>query len=169
MAEQPIAAVRGATTPQIQALFLEFAAWLGSQAKVAGVVEETPAGGEAQLRSLPDGQVYRVFQELGSGSGACGLDAGSVVGACEAVRRQIAAGCDLVVLSKFGKLEADRTGLAEAFASGLTAGTPILTSVGAKYDAAWARFASPFYVLLPPELAALQAWWRRVQAQRQAA
>ena len=87
----PIAVVRGAPTPQIQALFASFVARLGAPVRVVGVVEEEPVPGRAQLRSLTDGRRFEVFQELGRGSSACSVDAGSVVTACEAVRGDIAA------------------------------------------------------------------------------
>ncbi|CAN7416670.1 DUF2478 domain-containing protein [Phenylobacterium sp. LjRoot164] len=159
----PIAVVRGAPTPQVQALFAAFVERLGPRVRVAGVVEEEPAPGHAQLRSLADGRRFEVFQALGRGSKACSVDAGSIVTACEAVRGDIAAGCDLVVLSKFGRLESERTGLSDAFAAGLEAQVPILTSVAPKFDPIWAAFAAPLFVMLPPQLEALDAWWRGLE------
>lgn len=159
---KPIAAVQGATTPEIQALFRAFVASVRPGVRAVGVIEESPIGRDPELRSLTDGGIYPIFQDLGPSSTACGLDADSIVTACEAVRRDIAAGCDLVVLSKFGRLEAERTGLADAFAAGVEANAPILTSVAPKFAAPWQAFADPLYVVLPADLAALQAWWRSV-------
>jgi len=68
---------------------------------------------------------------------ACHLDPGGVLAAGEAVCRDVTAGCDLVVLSKFGKLEAARGGLAGAFAAAFAAHVPVLTSVGAPFRTAW--------------------------------
>jgi uncharacterized protein DUF2478 len=85
-----------------------------------------------------------------------------VVTACEAVRRDVLAGCDLLVLSKFGKLEAQRSGLLAAFVAGVEAQIPILTSVAPKFDAQWAAFAAPMFAVLPPERAAIERWWRSV-------
>ncbi|WP_293400949.1 DUF2478 domain-containing protein [Phenylobacterium sp.] len=161
----PIAVVRGATTAQIQALFAEFVARLGPQVRVAGVIEEEPAPGHAQLRSLADGRRFEVFQALGRGSSACSVDADSIVTACAAVCGDIEAGCDLVVLSKFGRLEAERTGLSDAFAAGLAGEVPILTSVAPKFDPVWTAFAAPLFVMLPPQLAAMEAWWRGLRRQ----
>ena len=50
--------------------------------------------------------------------------------AAAAVRRDIAAGCDLVVLSKFGKLEAGGGGLRDAFGAAIEAGVPVLIVPG---------------------------------------
>jgi hypothetical protein len=80
------------------------------------------------------------------------------------VRQGIAVGCDLVVLNKFGKIEAERSGLAPAFASAIEAGLPVLTSVSPRFAEAWDRFAAPLYVILPPDPDALDAWWRAARA-----
>ena len=47
-----------------------------------------------------------MFNDLGSGSAACHLESAGVLAAAERVREDIAIGCNLVVLNKFGKLEA---------------------------------------------------------------
>jgi hypothetical protein len=167
---KPIAIVQGASSATIQELFRGFAARLA--ARVVGVVEEATcaaperACGPGQLRSLADGCSYSLFQELGEGSVACALDPRGVVLAGEAVRRDILGGCDLVLLSKFGKLEAEnRAGLIPAFVAALEAGVPVLTSVSPKYAAAWDAFAAPYYAVLPAEPQAIAAWWDAVQAQ----
>lgn len=158
----PIAVIQGESTARIQQLLDEFAATVRPLVRIAGVIEEGPKA-VAQLRSLGDGRRYPLFQDLGPSSTACGLDGGSVVMACEAVRRDIAAGCDLVVLSKFGKLEAEeRSGLTEAFAAAVEAQIPILTSVAPKFDAQWTAFADPMFEVLSPQADAIAQWWRSV-------
>jgi hypothetical protein len=164
-ADKPIAVIQGAATPVVQALLREFAGRLGPAVRIAGVVEEPQNGddqacGAGELRSLRDGSLFRMFQDLGADSAACRLDASGVLSACHAIERDIMAGCDLVVLNKFGKVEADRSGLAAAFSAAIAAGVPILTSVSPKFDAAWERFAASLYVVLPPNLAELDRWWR---------
>lgn len=162
---QPIAVVQGAASADIQALLWSFAVSLRPAARVVGMIEETPLGGDARLRSLADDRIYPLFQDLGPSSTACSLDSESLTLACEAVRRDIAGGCELVVLSKFGKLEAEEgSGLAAAFAAAVETQTPILTSVAPKFDAPWRAFADPLFVMLPAQEAAIRAWWRRVAA-----
>jgi hypothetical protein len=58
------------------------------------------------------------------------------------VRREIEQGCDLVVLSKFGMLEADREGLADAFIAALEADIPGLTCVSERFQKAWTESAA---------------------------
>ncbi|HZZ90039.1 MAG TPA: DUF2478 domain-containing protein [Caulobacteraceae bacterium] len=167
MASQ-IAVVQGAAGAVVQGLLRAFVAGLPPSVRLAGVIEDpfTPQAGECaagDLRSLSDGRRFQMMQDLGPGAAACRLDSDGVVSACEAVLQGIAAGCGLVVLNKFGKIEASRSGLAQAFAGALERGLPILTSVAPKFTDAWDRFAAPYYVVLPPELGAIEAWWRALE------
>jgi hypothetical protein len=162
-----IAVVQGAASEVVQDLLRRFLARLGPEVRVAGVIEDPVSGEEGpcsggDLRSLADGRRFPLMQDLGPAAEACRLDAAGVVGAAEAVTQGIAAGCDLVVLNKFGKIEAERSGLAPAFACAIEAGLPILTSVSPRFTGAWDRYAAPLYVILPPELDALDGWWRAV-------
>jgi hypothetical protein len=173
-AHQPIAVIQGAATPVVQAVMRDFIARLGPGVRTAGVVEDPlPVEDEGcsagELKSLGDGRRFPLLQDLGSDAAACRLDSSAVVSACDVVQRDIAAGCDLVVLSKFGKVEAERSGLAPAFASAMEAGIPILTSVSPKFAEAWDRFAAPLYVILPPDLSSVEAWWAAVHAPATAA
>jgi hypothetical protein len=80
------------------------------------------------------------------------------------VRRDIAAGCDLVLLNKFGKLEAVNSGLAEAFRAAIEADVPVLTSLSPASEAAWQTFATPLFVTLNADPGEIDAWWRSVRS-----
>ena len=168
-----IGVVQGAPSTVVQSLLRAFVADLPQSVRVAGVIEDlTDTAGEAsvgQLRSVRDNSVFSIVQDLGPGSAACRVDSGGIVAACEAVCRDIEAGCDLVVLSKWGKVEADRSGLAAAFAASIEAGLPILTSVAPRFASAWEQFAAPMYVILPPDLGTVATWWRDQEAHAAAA
>jgi hypothetical protein len=163
-----IAVVQGAPNAVIQDIFQSLAErWSGS-ARVAGVLAEhhglaDRACSAGFLRSLRNGERFPIFQDLGAGSTACHLDAGAMLAATEAVRRDIAAGCDLVLLSKFGKLEAANSGLADAFRAAIEADVAILTSLSPASAAAWQAFATPLFVTLPADAVAIDAWWQRVR------
>jgi hypothetical protein len=161
---KPIAAIRGGASEQIQALLAEFAAGLAPDARVAGVLERQRRGvvGADPLLCTFEGRRFELFQDLGPSSTACSLDSASVVAACAAVLEEISQGCDLLILSKFGKLEAERSGLAAAFAAAVEAEVPILTSVAPKFDAEWSAFAAPLFEFLPPERRAIETWWRKI-------
>src|SRR5580658_5930058 len=106
-----IAVVQGATNAVIQDIFQSLAdRWSGS-ARIVGVLAEYHglAGRSCSagfLRGIGTGERFPIFQDLGPGSTACHLDVSAMLAATEAVRRDIATGCDLVMLNKFGKVEA---------------------------------------------------------------
>lgn len=166
---RPIAIVQGAESAAIQQLLGDFAARHAGRARIVGVLEDAcsadgRACGPGMLRSIADGRAYRLFQDLGAGASSCALDPGGVVEAGEAVRSGIAQGCDLVVLSKFGKLEAENgSGLIPAFAAAIEAGVPVLTSVSPRYAAAWSAFAEPLFLPLPADAEAIEGWWQGVR------
>jgi hypothetical protein len=163
----PIAVVQGASSEAIQGLLADFAARVAEAGgvRIAGLIECAPEGchgdAPALLRTIAGGRTFPIFQDLGPGSTACALDSVSLVAAGEQVRADIAAGCDLVVLSKFAKLEAEnRSGLLAAFGDAIGAGLPIVTAVSPKFMDRWDAFAAPLYACLPADAAALDAWWQ---------
>lgn len=165
---KPIAVVQGAPSAVIQQMFCDLIERWRPSLRIAGVIEEgheladwkRSDGG--RLRSIVDGSCYPIFQDLGAGSMACQLEGSGAAEASEAIRRDIAAGCDLVVLSKFGKLEMGREGLIPAFVAAIEAELPIITSVSPMFYEAWLRFADPLFVVLPVELEAAEDWLRTV-------
>lgn len=168
-APRRIAALQGASSAQIQGLLGAFAARVARQGyRVAGVVEETSERGEGccrrfALRDLSTGAIASISQDLGPLSTACNLDAGALAEACGRVERAIARGADLVVLSKFGKQEAGRGGLTDAFRAAAAGGLPMLTAVSPAMAEAWQLFAGPLSELMPPDPVGLDAWWSRVR------
>jgi hypothetical protein len=160
---KPIAIVQGANSAAIQQLMAAFVDRNQRNLRIAGLIEgvsgEGAACGGGQLHSIASNGSFSLFQDLGPGSTSCAIDPSGVVEAGEWVCEDIARGCDLVVLSKFGKLEAEnRSGLIAAFVAAMEAGLPILTSVSPRHMDAWSAFAAPFFVTLPPEIAVLEAW-----------
>ncbi|MEO5587771.1 MAG: DUF2478 domain-containing protein [Novosphingobium sp.] len=160
LARRPIAVVRGADGAAIQRVLAEVlgAAW--RPPRIVGVIELAGDGGRAELHNIADGRRFALFQDLGAGSTACAVDPGGVAQACAAVCHDIAAGCDLVLLSKFGKLEADNgSGLLAAFATALESDVPVVTAVSPNRQAQWDAFAAPYYEVIEPSLGAIAGWW----------
>lgn len=160
---KPIAVVQGAASAVVQHLLADFATRWKDRVRIVGLVEEpqgVPGCAPGYLRSLVDGRRYPIFQDLGTGSEACSLDPVSLVDACERLRTDVADGCDLVIISKFGKLEAEsRSGLLAAFADAIEAGIPILTAVAPKFNDRWEAFAAPMYVRIAADADAIETWW----------
>ncbi|MDC7786062.1 DUF2478 domain-containing protein [Rhodoplanes sp. TEM] len=160
----PVAALTGATSAEIQRLLLDFAVRRAREGvRVVGVIEEATCSdgvcGSLVLRDLAGTRRIPISQNLGRESTACNLDSSGLAEACGLVQAAIAAGADLVILSKFGKVEADRHGLVEAFQDAIAAELPVVTSVAPPLAAAWAAFAGPLSAPVAADAAALEAWW----------
>ena len=167
-AVKTIAAVQGAPSAAVHGILRALVDRWQSSARIAGVLEESHGQGDqtcsaGYLRSIASGARYAMFQDLGPGATGCRIDPAGVLLAGEAVRRDIEAGCDLVLLNRFAKLEAGHKGLMSAFAAAVEAEVPVLTSVSPMFQEAWERFAAPLFVMLPAEPETIDAWWRAVR------
>ncbi|WP_196804851.1 DUF2478 domain-containing protein [Methylopila sp. M107] len=161
-------ALQGAAGFVVQARLAAFARARSAEGfRVAGVAEEFGGARDAgcagrALRDLPTGRRHAIGQDLGPGSLACQLDASGVAAACRGVFDAIEDGCDLVVLAKFGKLEAERSGLVDAFAAAVARDLPVITSVAPAFSAAWERYSAPLARFVEPKSATLESWWRSI-------
>jgi len=163
-----IAVVQGAPSAQVEQLFRTLVERWQPSVRLAGVIAEghglaDRACSAGFLRSLADGERFPIFQDLGPGAKSCHLAGDGAVLAAAAVRRDITGGCDLVVLSKFGKLEAEGGGLRDAFSAAIEAEVPVLTAVSDKFAKAWQSFAAPLFVAVPADADCIDAWWRAVR------
>ena len=91
----------------------------------------------------------------------CAVDAAGLASACAAIETVIEEGCDLAIISKFGKQEAERAGLAGAFHAAIAAGCSI-TSVAPPLTEAWNAFANPLTMFAGPDFEAIQNWRRKL-------
>jgi len=161
-----VAALRADDSKAAQKLMLEFARELSQSGyRVHGLVQTRVADAGGQLRvvlqDVSNGVVYRISQDLGRGSVACNLDASELALACAAVERAAQRGSDLIVLSKFSKQEAERSGLCDAFRAAILAKTPVVAAVSPDFLDEWRAFAGDLAEFVACDMAALRAWWRR--------
>jgi len=158
-----IVAVQGASGDAIQALLTRLAArWTADGLRVAGAIEASADGarkgsGGTYLRNLGTGTAYAIYQDLGPHSTACCLDGRGFAEACQHVVDDMAA-CDVVVLSKFGKLEAERGGLLSAFAAAALLDKPVITAVSPTFNAGYRAFVGHYGTVVPPDEEDLYAW-----------
>ena len=165
-----IAVVRGAPNAEIQVILRALADKWRPDVRLAGLVAEDHGLADRHcqagyLRNLTTGARFSIFHDLGPGVPMCHLDGIGAVAAAAGVQTDIAAGCDLVLLNKFGKLEAGGDGLASAFRAAITAEVPLLTSVSPAHDEAWRRFVDQEYAVLPADPAAIDLWRHAVLAE----
>jgi hypothetical protein len=171
-----ILAVQGADREVIQALLAQAARRLASSgARVIGVIEHLPEGGgheDVLLVDLASGETNRLHQDLGPGAAGCSLDPAGLAAASAGVERAIAArlaeGGDLsdtvVVLSKFGRQEADGQGLTSAFHAAVAADLRVLTSVSPTVRGQWEAFVGDLAHIVPARLDTVDAWWNVAEA-----
>jgi hypothetical protein len=160
-----IGVVRGTSGAQVQDVLRALAErWRGS-VRLAGLIAEDHgladrACSAGFLRNIATGERFSIFHDLGPGSSVCHLDGTGALTAAQSVQRDIAAGCDLVLLNKFGKLEADGAGLFAAFRAALDAGLPLLMSLSPAFEPAWTRLTGCSFAIVRADMDEIGAWWR---------
>src|SRR5215470_15926921 len=165
-----IAVVRGASNVEVQVIFRALADKWRPDLRLAGRVAEDHGLPDRHchagyLRNLATGARFSIFHDRGPGVPMCHLDGIRAVAAADGVQGDIEAGCDLVLLNKFGKLEIAGDGLASAFRAAISAGLPLLTSVSPAHDGAWIG-SSLFF---PPTRPRSTCGARRLRGTRDAA
>jgi nucleoside-triphosphatase THEP1 len=165
-----IAAVLSDDSEPVQSLFTTMTGrWRASGMKVVGLLGESHGipdrkCGAGVVRDIVSGRPFAMYFDTPPKGGSCHLDPAGLEAASTQLLDQIATS-DLVILSKFGKLETMRAGLIGAFEAAAEAGVPVLTSVSEKHRAAWESFA-PGAAYLAPDAAALEGWRRGLKGRR---
>jgi hypothetical protein len=160
-----IGVVSGPDSAAVQAAIASSVAdWRATGARVAGVLSEEHglAGrscGAGYLRDIASGERFTIYRDVPAAGKTCHIDAEGVAAACAVVIGQIAAS-DLVVLNKFGKLEALHQGLWPAFEAAVAARKPLLLALSGKHAEAFRTFSSNA-VYLDPDRTTLDRWWHR--------
>lgn len=167
MAEQNKVAVIANREGQDSQALLAGAAegWRAAGARVVGILAQDN-GTEGMcsadfVRDIASGTRYCVHLDAPPPGKTCHLDAGGMDEACAGLLDQIVS-ADVVVLSKFGKLEAMGQGLRPAFTAAVAEGKPLLTTVSARHLEAWLAFA-PAPVWLEPDGVSIERWWQAVK------
>lgn len=129
---------------------------------LAGCVQSAPADCDAHpcdmdLRVLPAGPDLRISQTLGAEARGCRLD-GAVVEQAAVLTAGRLDGAALLIVNKFGKLEAAGRGFVPVIAEALDRGLPVVVGVNAQNLPAFLDFAGGLARELPPEVAAVRGW-----------
>lgn len=164
IAQNKIAAIANREGVDAQLVLTDsVAAWQAAGLVVAGVLAERNTDGQCSagfLTDIPSGRRYSIQLDMPPAGTVCHLDSQGMEAAGAGLLAQIAE-ADIVVLSKFGKLEALHGGLRPAFAAAIAAGKPLLTTVSFKHLEAWASFA-PSALWVEADDRSLQRWWKAI-------
>jgi nucleoside-triphosphatase THEP1 len=160
---QRIAAVRA--HPGASDLLAAFARDVMAEGyRVHGLVQhprQRPDGGLGLVvEDLESGRCYDISQNLGPGSESCNVDPRGLAEASVVLRRAIAMGAELVVVSRFGKLEASGHGLAAEMLEVMVAGIPLLTVVDDRNMGAWNVLTGGSGLILEADAHRLRLWWQ---------
>jgi nucleoside-triphosphatase THEP1 len=161
-----IAVIAGRDGQDLQALMSAATArWHRAGMRLAGLLAEGHDGegvcSAAYLRDLTTGERFSIQRDAPPAGTSCHLDASGMEKACDALLPRLTS-ADIVVLSKFGKLEAAQQGLWRCFSAAAHAGTPLLTTVSSRHAEALRAWA-PAARWLEPEDGAIQAWWNAIR------
>jgi hypothetical protein len=104
------------------------------------------------------GETARITQDCGEGSRGCRLDERGLAAITPRIMAAIEARAPLIIISKFGRAEAEGKGLLPCIIEAVTAGLPVLTSAREPYLEAWRDFHGGLGAELSPELNAITSW-----------
>jgi hypothetical protein len=90
---------------------------------------------------LPSGERLPISENRGRGARGCRLDYGQLVDALSAAEAGLDAGTDLMILNRFGKVEAEGSGGRALIARAVELGVPVLVAVPWRNIAAFRAFA----------------------------
>jgi len=116
---------------------------------------------QAVLVALDSGETLPIMQKLGQGSSCCAVDPQGMAAATAALRRALAARVDLLVVNKFGPLEAEGGGLRDEMIEAIAEGMAVLTTVTADRVPAWLAMTGGAGVLLGVDDDSARRWWGR--------
>ncbi len=166
-----ILAVQGGDREVIQSLLMAAAErFRASGVHVIGSVEYIPSGvshHDVTLVDLASGDTHRLHQDLGSGASGCSLDPEGLACACAQVESAIAARLSeggsaadtVVILSKYGREEAEGRGFTAAFYAAVAGELSVLTSLSPNVVGEWEGFVGEMGQVVDSDLREVDAWW----------
>ena len=111
---------------------------------------------------LPGAQVVNLSHHPGDDTQDCHIDDVRLATIGCTIEAAIEEGGDLVIINRFGKLEAAGRSLIRLIKQAVDADIPVITVVPAHRFAAWVKYSNGMSVRLPCRRAALDAWWASV-------
>ena len=112
---------------------------------------------DMELAVLPDGPVFRINQDRGEAARGCRLDGGALEEAVVEVAARMAE-AEVLVVNKFGKLEAQGRGYVPLIAEALGRDMAVLVGVNALNLPDLLAFCDGMATALPPDAGAIADW-----------
>lgn len=134
---------------------------------IAGVLQhpacEDPAHRcDVVLEDVMTGERTELFEQRGRGATGCRLDIAALTDVTARIERALQRDPALLVLNKFGKVEAEGGGLVDPIAGAIDRGIPVIIGVPARNLAAWRAFAGDLAVEFGADSDVVTGWLDRV-------
>ncbi|MGO9392224.1 DUF2478 domain-containing protein [Rhodoblastus sp.] len=163
MSVHALAAVVFRENEPIDALFSELRAIVESRGRRVGGIIQSPCEETIYATHIESGRKIDLMQNLGACSEGCRLDTGALAEAAGLLAESLAGAPDLLMISRFGRAEAEGGGFLAEIGAAACAETPTLIGVNAKREADWRAFAGDFAETLPFSLEAALEWWEQAE------
>ena len=113
---------------------------------VAGIVQHNTfvrdrAKCNMEVEELASGTVLQLSEDRGMAARGCRLDRGALSEAAALLAASLGSGPEILILNKFGKIEAEGRGLRDALAEAVALGIPIVVGVPYRNLDQWRAFA----------------------------
>ncbi len=119
-----------------------------------------------RLTTLPDGEIIELAHDFGAPTSGCRPAAGQMSAARRKLDAAITAGADLVIINRFGRMEAGGHGFADAIRDAVAAEIPVVITVPELRFSTWTHFSRGMGVKLRCARAPLDRWWLGVSGGR---
>jgi hypothetical protein len=134
--------------------------------RVAGVLQHpvcSEAAGhcDVALEELTTGLRTDLFEDRGPGASGCRLDEAALAEVNGQVARSLDADPDLLILNKFGKVEAEGRGLLDLVAMAVERGIPVMIGVPIRNLEPWRDFAGGMSVEFTDDPSEVADWLNR--------
>lgn len=113
------------------------------------------------LDDIATGATIRLDEPRGAGAGACMLDTDALARAACLLRVHIESGISVIIVNRFGGMEADGAGLRAEIAEAICAGSVVLIPVRADRLPALETFLGCAGTLLPKTASGIAGWAER--------
>lgn len=116
---------------------------------------------DMELEELGSGEVFQLSRDRGKLAGGCRLDRGAIACAAALIEPRLRESCDLLIVNKFGRSEAEGRGLREIIAQAVALEIPTIVGIPRRNLEEWKRFADGLFDLCDvAETGALLSWIR---------
>jgi hypothetical protein len=155
---QTLAAVIYDEGQPVDAMFAQVRAALEACGKTVGGVAQTPCAETIYAVHIDSGRTFDLMQNLGACARGCRLDSSALAEVAGLLAQSLAQKPDLLLVSRFGRAEAEGGGFLAEIGDAAASGQPTLIGVARKRAADWRAYAGEFARELPCDAEAVLAW-----------